>query len=315
MQAALAEIAQLTDKALTQPTPTALPGVAIIQGEVPAHQLAAVYEPMIGFVVQGGKTISIGEQLMFAQAPSYFVIPTELPATGRVHQGPDGQAYLSVGLQLNIAALLNLLQDLPVEPEQEPPSDAFLACAATAEFIDAWVRMLRLLKTPAHIPALAPVYEREILFHVLLGPQGWRLRQLCREAGKGARLRQTIHWIRENYADTLDIKRIADRAEMGVTTFHRQFKQLTGLSPIQFQKQLRLLEARKRLVYSDCSVTDAAFEVGYISPSQFNREYSRFFGASPARDASMLRAIVGVALDTGSQEPSAQGGLTSSARL
>lgn len=315
MKAALAEIAQLTDKALTQPTATELPGVVVIKGEVPEHQLAAVYEPMIGFVVQGGKTISIGDQVVFAQAPAYFVIPTELPATGRVHQDPSGQAYLSVGLQLKIEALLSLLKDLPAEPEHEPPSEAFLACAATEAFIDAWARMLRLLKTPAHIPALAPVYEREILFHALLGPQGWRLRQLCREGGKGARLRQTIHWIRENYADSLDIKRIADQAEMGVTTFHRQFKQLTGLSPIQFQKQLRLLEARKRLVYSDCSVTDAAFEVGYISPSQFNREYSRFFGASPARDASMVRAIIGFESESAGQNQPVQTGLTNAARL
>lgn len=116
-------------------------------------------------------------------------------------------------------------------------------------------------------------------------------RQLCFASGKASRIRQAIQWIRENYAKSIDIKRVAVKSGMGVTTFHRQFKQITGLSPIQFQKQLRLLEARKLLVFSGYSVSDAAFEVGYESASQFNREYSRLFGASPARDASSLRQM------------------------
>jgi transcriptional regulator GlxA family with amidase domain len=149
--------------------------------------------------------------------------------------------------------------------------------------------MLRLLKAPEDIPALGPVYEREILYRVLLGPQGWRLREICSSGGKAAGILHAIQWIRENYGKTIDVKRIAAKAAMGVTTFHRRFKQVTGLSPVQFQKQLRLLQARKLLAFSGHSVSDAAYTVGYESTSQFNREYSRFFGAPPARDASRLR--------------------------
>jgi len=291
MKDSLSEIAELTVKATTQPTATELPRVLLIKGEVPQHQLAAIYEPMIGFVVQGGKTISIGDHVIYAKAPSYFVIAAEIPATARVHQGPNGLPYLSVGLYLNQNSLADLLKDLPDDFREDGVSSEFSACAATTEFIDAWLRMLRLLNDPKHIPALAPVYEREILYRVLLGPQGWRLRQLCFAHGKVSRVRHAVQWIRENYAKSIDIKRVAAKSAMGVTTFHRQFKQITGLSPIQFQKQLRLLEARKLLVYSGHSVSDAAFEVGYESASQFNREYSRLFGAPPARDASSLRQM------------------------
>ncbi len=291
MKDVLNEIVRLTSHADTTPTSTNLPGVLIIKGEVPQHQLAAIYEPMIGLVVQGGKTISIGEQVVHLKAPSYFVIPTEMPATGRVHQGAGGLPYVSVGLSLKQSSLLDLLKDLPKDLSETKVSDEFSACPATEEFLEAWLRMLRLLNTPEHIPALAPLYEREILYRALLGPQGWRLMQVCRSYGKGPSIHHAIQWIRKNYTEPMAIKRMAERSGLSITTFHRQFKQTTGLSPIQFQKQLRLLEARKQLVFSGASVSNAAFEVGYESVSQFNREYSRFFGASPAKDASQLKRI------------------------
>ena len=292
MRDALNEIARLADKATTAATTTELPGVLIIKGEVPEHQLAAVYQAMIGFIVQGRKTISIGDDVIDLKAPAYFVVPTDLPATGRVHQGSNGLPYLSVGLRLNHEALVDLLKDLPRNLWNEKDSARFSPCPATTEFVDSWLRMLRLLKTPEHIPALGPVYEREILYRVLLGPQGWRLREICSSRGKAAGIRHAIQWIRENYGKSIEVKRIAAKAAMGITTFHRRFKQVTGLSPVQFQKQLRLLQARELLAFSGHSVSEAAYTVGYESPSQFNREYSRFFGASPARDASRLRQSV-----------------------
>ena len=291
LQQRLREIFELTSHATTEPTQTAIPNVLVIKGEVPAHQLAAVYEPMIGFLVQGGKTISIGEQEIKLIPPSYFVIPTETPATGRVFQGKNGEPYLSVALRLHHEMLHSLLNDLPRSVQERGASGELSSCPATPEFVDAWVRMLRLLKTPRDIPALAPAYEREILYRVLSGPQGWRLIRACLEKGKASKIRQAVLWIRENYSKNIDVQKVASKSGMAVTTFHRRFKEITGLSPIQFQKQLRLLEARKLLVFSDSSVADTAFEVGYESPSQFNREYSRFFGASPARDASNLRKL------------------------
>lgn len=291
LKQSILEIRDLAASATTFPTVSGIPGVLLIKGNVPEHQLAAVYEPMVGFLVQGAKEITIGDYQINLKAPSYFVIPTDLPATGKAHEGPNGEAYLSVGLRLNQDILLSLLNDLPSEQGNDSKSDDFAACPATPEFVDAWVRMLRLLKSPQDIPALAPVYEREILYRVLMGPEGWRLRRALLEEGKASKIRQATLWIRENYAKTLDVKKIATKSGMAVTTFHRRFKEVTGLSPVQFQKQLRLVEARKLLVFSDYSVSDAAFEVGYESPSQFNREYTRLFGSSPAKDAVKLKKI------------------------
>lgn len=287
LKAQLLELAELAGHAGTRPTDTLLPGVMFIRGEVPRHQLAAVYEPIIGFTVQGTKTISIGEETIHAPAPSYYVIPTETPATGLVHQGKNGAPYLSIGLRIKRDILISLLKDLPPHPGKE----GFAACEATPEFVDAWVRMLRLLKNPAAIPGLAPAYEREILYHVLTGPQGWRLRQVALADGKAPGIHHAAQWIRAHFAEAIDVEPIARKWGMAVTTFHRQFKVATGLSPIQFQKQLRLLEARRLMAFEGMAAASAAFEVGYQSPSQFNREYTRFFGASPARDTAQLRAI------------------------
>jgi AraC-like DNA-binding protein len=240
-------------------------------------------------VIQGAKTISIGSQVAHLKAPSYFVISTEVPATGRVHQGPAGLPYLSAGLRLNHTALAALLDDLPAGFRAAGNGSQFSGCDANAGFIDAWLRMMRLLKRPDDIPALAPAYEREILYSVLLGSQGWRLKQLCFANGNASRIGKVVHWIRRNYSKALDIQTAAETCAMSVRTFHREFKEITSLTPVQYQKQLRLLEARHLLVFGGHSVSDAAFEVGYESASQFSREYTRLFGASPARDASRLR--------------------------
>ncbi|TGM37614.1 AraC family transcriptional regulator [Leptospira biflexa] len=289
MQKLVNEIAELCCSATTKPTLTGIPRVLMIQGEVPEHQLAAVYEPLVGLVVQGGKTISIGRQMVPMEGPSYFVIPTEMPATGSVRQAKNGRPYLSVALQLDQKVLLDLLKDTPNTVAFKNDTDEFSACPATPEFLEVWLRMLRLMKTPEHIAALAPAYEREILYHVLIGQEGWRLRQLFQSHQKGSSIHQSIQWVRQHFTHSFEIEDLANKACMGITTFHRQFKSITGLSPIQFQKQLRLLEARKLLTYSGYSVTDAALDVGYESTSQFNREHTRFFGASPARDTKRLK--------------------------
>lgn len=284
----LKEITVLTKDAGTQPTETPLPGVMIIKGDVPQHQLAAIYEPMIGFTVQGRKTISLGDRTIDAKGPAYYVIPTDVPATGQAHQARNGAPYLSLGLRLRRESLQKLLKDISFTTKNEGENTE-TSSPATMEFVEAWVRMLRLLKTPQDIPALAPAFEREILYRVLSGPQGSRLRQFRFEDEAGPKIHRAIQWIKENYTKSIDVRPMAAKSGMAVTTFHRQFKGITGLSPIQFQKKLRLLEARKLMVFKDISAAEAAFAVGYESPSQFTREYSRLFGDSPARDASKLR--------------------------
>jgi AraC-like DNA-binding protein len=195
---------------------------------------------------------------------------------------------MSLGLELNQNVLQSLLRDIPEDLIPSAP-EHFEACEIGIDFMEAWLRLLRLMKTPRDIPALAPVYEREILYRALTGPQGWYLRQLGLRESNFSKISQIVKWLRDNYTRPIDIGEIALKSGMAINTFHRQFKRATGLSPIQFQKQLRLLKARNLIAFEGYAVASAAYQVGYQSPSQFNREYTRFFGLSPARDTEKLR--------------------------
>ncbi|MFL0375450.1 AraC family transcriptional regulator N-terminal domain-containing protein [Paenibacillus amylolyticus] len=284
------EIMDLMKSAGTRPIETGVPGLWMIKGDIPAHQLAALYEPMIGFTVQGTKILSIGGRSTTLEGPSYYVVPVHVPATASVHPDRDGRPYMSLGLELNQNVLQSLLRDLP-DNLIPTASEHFAACEIDIEFMEAWLRLLRLTNTPRDIPALAPAYGREILYRVLMGSQGWYLRQLGLRESNFSKISQIVKWLRDNFMRPIDIGEMASKSGMAINTFHRQFKRATGLSPIQFQKQLRLLEARNLIAYEGYAVTSAAYQVGYQSPSQFNREYSRFFGSSPARDTKKLRLI------------------------
>lgn len=290
MNKILDEIIDLMKRAGTRPIETGIPGLSMIKGDIPTHQLTALYKPTIGFTVQGTKILSIGERSTTLKGPSYYVLPVHVPATASVHPDGDGRLYMSLGLELNQNVLQGLLRDLP-ENLIPTASEHFAACEIDIEFMDAWLRLLRLTKTSRDIPALAPAYEREILYRALMGPQGWYLRQLGLRESNLSKISQTIKWLRDNYTKPIEIGEMASKSGMAINTFHRQFKRATGLSPIQFQKQIRLLEARNLIAFEGYAVASAAYQVGYQSPSQFNREYSRFFGSSPARDTEKLRRI------------------------
>lgn len=290
MEKILNELIEMTKTAGTRPLETGVPRLTMISGDIPKHQLAALYKPMIGFTIQGTKVLSIGGRTTTLKGPSYFVLPMYAPATATVHPSSDGRPYISLGLELNQHMLQVLLRDIG-ETLLPKSFQEFAACEISLELMEALLRLLRLRKTPKDIPGLAPAYEREILYHVLVGPQGWYLRQLGLRESNLSKILQIVKWIRDNYTQTIDIDEMATKSGMAVNTFHRQFKRATGLSPIQFQKQLRLLEARNLIAFEGYSVSSAAYEVGYQSPSQFNREYSRFFGLSPARDTLVLRQI------------------------
>jgi AraC-like DNA-binding protein len=291
MKDALAEVIELTKQAGSRPLETQVPGLFMIQGDVPSHQLAALYKPMIGFTVQGKKILTVGEHSTNLIGPSYFVLPLHIPATGTVHPTRDGRPYISLGLEINQSLLQSLLRDLPEERLPSTPQKEFSGCEMKAELLDAWLRLLRLTKNPDDIKALAPAYEREILYRVLMGPQGWYLRQLGLRKSHFFQVSQTVQWLRTHYMKPLDVKEAAAKSGMAINTFHRQFKRATGLSPIQFQKQLRLIEARNLMAFEGYTAGTAAYQVGYQSSSQFTREYTRFFGESPAKDTAKIKRI------------------------
>jgi len=289
METILEEMRRLAMGAENRRTETGIPGVAMVKGDVPEHQLAAVYEPMINLILQGGKTLTIGDQAYHYDPASYFVMSIEVPAIGAVHQAGPDRPYIGVGLTLDPAKIAALLMDLPAQVYAEGHRGGYSVCPVTTELLDAWLRLLRLMERPKDIPALAPAYEREILYRVLQGPQGWMLRDIAAPDSELSRMRLAIHWIREHYAQTVEVEWLADLVSMSVSTFHRHFKAVTGMSPIQFQKRIRLLQARQLLISQSFKASAVAYEVGYESASQFTREYARLFGHPPARDASRIR--------------------------
>jgi AraC-like DNA-binding protein len=288
MQQQLEELRSLAARAENRRTETGIPRVEMVRGAIPEHQLAAVYHPMVNLILQGSKTMTVGNSTLHYDPATYFVMSVDLPAAGSVHCAPSGEPYLAVSLTLEPTVVASLLADLP-KPAGGPFHDSgFSVAPVTLELLDAWVRILRLMDRPDEIPALAPAYEREILFRVLQGPQGWMLRDIATPDTALARISLAIQWIRHNLAKPLRVEALAAMAALSVSAFHRHFKAVTALSPLQYQKRTRLLRARTLLIAGEGNATSVAFNVGYESATQFSREYARLFGLPPSRDVAQV---------------------------
>lgn len=291
METQLAELRELTARAENRRTETGIPRVAMVQGLIPEHQLAAVYEPMVNLILSGWKTMTVGDRTLRYDPATYFVMSVDLPAVGAVYPADSGEPYLAVNLTIRPAVVTALLADMPKPAGARLYNSAFSVAPVTVDLLDAWVRMFRLMDRPDEIPALAPSYEREILFRVLQGPMGWMLRDIAMPDTALSRIGVTIRWIRENFAHPLRVDALAEMAALSVSAFHRHFKAATALSPLQYQKHVRLLHARSLLVAGEGNATSVAFNVGYESPTQFSREYARQFGLPPSRDAARFRQV------------------------
>lgn len=295
METVLEELRRLAARAENRRTETGIPRVAMVQGAIPEHELAAVYDPMINLILRGSKSMTIGDQTLRYDSASYFVMSIDLPAVGVIHPDPSGQPYLAVSLTLEPSLITALLTEAPARPPIA--GRGFSVATVTSELLDAWVRMLRLMERPSEIVGLAPAYEREILYRVLQGPQGWLLRDLATPDTALSRIHAAITWIRRNFTQPLKIDALAAMVAMSASAFHRHFKAVTNLSPLQFQKRIRLLHARQLMITAAVSASSAALDVGYESPTQFNREYSRLFGLPPARDVAAAQARIRIAGD------------------
>ncbi|WP_026792289.1 AraC family transcriptional regulator [Pleomorphomonas oryzae] len=289
LQDQLHHLRQLAARAENRRTETGIPRVAMVQGEIPEHRLAAVYDPMINLILTGSKTMTVGDRTFRYDPATYFLLSVDVPAVGAVHAADDGSPYLAVSLTLEPAIVAGLLADLPKPAGGELYGSGFSVAPVTPVLLDAWLRMLRLMDRPDEIAALAPAYEREILFRVLQGPLGWMLRDIASPGTALSRIGVAIAWIRENFAKPLRVEALAEMAALSVSAFHRHFKAVTALSPLQYQKHVRLLHARSLLISGEGNATSIAFGVGYESPTQFSREYARQFGLPPSKDAVRLR--------------------------
>ncbi|MFL1417655.1 AraC family transcriptional regulator N-terminal domain-containing protein [Pseudomonas fildesensis] len=267
-------------------TDTGLPRVAMVQAEVCADQ---VYQPMLHLVLQGSKTLSIGEQVFHYPAGSYFLVPVDVPATGEIYpSGPD-LPYLAISLTLDPNVIASLLVE-EGKADKASTSSCFNAVTAPAEMIDAWLRMMRLIDKRHEATVLAPMIEREILFRALQGPLEGILREIARPDGRLAQIQRATLWIREHYTEPFRVVPLAAMTDMSVAAFYRHFKSITAMTPIQYQKRLRLLRARWLLLFDTLDATSIAYSVGYESASQFSREYARLFGLPPVRDAARFKS-------------------------
>lgn len=294
MEQQIQELRSLAAGAENRRTETGIPRVAMVQGEIPEHLLAAVYEPMVNLILTGSKTMTVGDRTFHYDPATYFVMSVDLPAVGSVHPSAAGEPYLAVSLTLDPAIVAALIRDLPVQVCSTLFGSGFSVAPVNDELLDAWIRMLRLMQRPDEIAVLAPAYEREILFRVLQGPLGWMLRDIASPDTALSRIGVAINWIRCNFTQPIRVEALAAMSAFSVSAFHRHFKAVTALSPVQYQKRIRLYHARSQLISGQGSATSVAFSVGYESPNQFSREYARLFGLPPSRDlAQATRAIRG----------------------
>lgn len=281
----LDELRRLVMRAENQWTATNLPRVAMVCAEACADQ---VYQPMLHVVLQGSKTLSIGDQISTYGPSSYFIVPVEVPATGQVHPCAPGLPYLAISLALEPSVIASVLSD-EIYPAERPRTQQFAAVRAPTEMMDAWLRMLRLMDRPGEAAVLAPMIEREILFRVLQGPLRETLVDMARPQGRLTQIRRATEWIRQHYAEPFRVEPLAAMTDMSVAAFYRHFKAITAMTPIQYQKRLRLLRARWLLLFDTQDAASIAFNVGYESASQFSREYARLFGLPPMRDAARFK--------------------------
>jgi AraC-like DNA-binding protein len=273
-------------------TITGLPGVEIRTGFGLTGPLPVVYPTMVCFVLQGAKRVTLGRRRLRYRGESYMLLSADLPVTGQVIEATERAPYLAVSLLLDPAAIAALVLDAAGPRIAATGSGSGLGLgigALTPDLQEPLLRLLRLLDTPDDIRVLAPLAERELLYRLLQGPHGGLLRQLAVGDSRLSQVRRAIAWIRADVARPLRVEALAAHVGMSASSFHRHFKAVTGHSPLQYQKQIRLQEARRRLLGAPGDVTSVALAVGYESTSQFTREYGRLFGLPPARDAARLR--------------------------
>lgn len=273
---------------------TAIEGLGLVRADETTGRFGSLYEPSLCVVLQGAKTTVLGERVFHYDAGKYLIASVDLPALGQVVRASPEEPYLALKLTLDAPLIAEMLLD--AEDEGEPPTTPGLTVSQLGEDLtDALLRLMRLLDRPREIAALAPLIKREIVYRLLFVEAQPLLRQIGRVGSRLDRLNRALGWIRQNYDAPLKVDHLARLAHMSPSTFHRQFKALTALSPLQYQKQIRLQEARRRLLAHEADVAAVGLAVGYESPSQFSREYRRLFGEAPGRDAANLRRSMGVA--------------------
>jgi len=265
---------------------TKIPTLTLHRWETSTEPTSYMLSPSICMIAQGTKRVVLGEDTYVYDANHYLVNSVDLPIVAQILEAP----YLGLTLNLDQRGIAQLMVDsnLP-SPRVKQASRGMAVSEVPLSLVNAILRLIDLLDEPDDIPILAPMIQREILYRLLIGEQGARLRQIGAVGSHGHQIAQSIDWLKGNFDKPLRIEQLAADARMSASTFHHHFRAMTSMSPLQFQKWLRLNEARRLMLTEQFDAANASFQVGYESPSQFNREYKRQFGAPPLHDIKNLR--------------------------
>ena len=271
---------------------TAVPGLSLFRREELTEPVTGMYEPSLCMVAQGSKRVTLGEDTYVYDAQHYLITSVHLPTVVQILEASPEKPYLGLRLNFDLREVAQLMADSHLPPPRTQQSSRGMATGeVTLPLLGAMQRLIDLLGTEEDIPILAPVIQREIIYRLLVGEQGARLRQIAAAGSQSHQIARAIEWLKGNFSQPLRIDDLAEKARMSTSTFHHHFRSMTALSPLQYQKQLRLQEARRLMLAEHLDAATAGFQVGYESPSQFSREYGRLFGAPPLRDVTNLRQM------------------------
>jgi len=278
---------------------TDIPGLMLHRRTAPTAPCSATYGPGVTVMAQGRKRVDLGRTTFLYGESRYLLTAVDLPIVSQIVEASEEVPCLAMSLKLEMPVIRELLSHEEIHVREAPADSPAMATGeVTPEFLGACCRLMDLLNTPRDIPFLSGLIQREIIYRILCGPEGARLRAIATLGDQSHRTARAIAWIKANYAKPLRVDDLAQIAGMGLSTLHHHFRALTSMSPVQYQKQLRLQAARGRMLIDGLDAASAAFEVGYESSSQFNREYSRLFGQPPMRDIRTLRSPGAPPLDS-----------------
>ncbi len=269
---------------------TDIKGLSLHRWHHPTDPTSYMLAPSICLIGQGRKQVVVGEGTFVYDASQFLITSIDLPVVSRIIEASEEEPYLGLTMEIDFRTLSHLILENPVHIAREPV-DKSLGIAVNdvdAPLLDAFNRLLDLVDEPEDSPALAPLVQREILYRLLKGDQGARLRNMAASGQNGYRVSKTIQWLKEHYRESMKVDEMASRAGLSVSAFHHHFRAMTAMTPLQYQKRMRLSEARRLMLTEHVDASRAAFQVGYESPSQFSREYSRMFGAPPMQDIRKL---------------------------
>lgn len=275
---------------------TEISALALARRDAPTEPISHMYEPSICLVAQGAKQVLLGSDTYVYDVRHFLITCVDLPTVVQVIKASREKPCLSLLLKLDRREISQLMVDSHLPPPRAHQSSRGMATGeVTLPLLSAFQRLIDLMAEPKDIPILAPIIQREILYRLLVGDQGARLRQIASAGSQSQQVARAIDWLKSNFTRPLRIDDLASQVNMSPSTFHHHFRTLTSMSPLQYQKWLRLNEARRLMLTENTDAATAAFNVGYESPSQFSREYSRLFGAPPLRDITNLRQIAPIA--------------------